>query len=297
MLDTKVQCSCLVIKKNLPGRENQIDERNSMNLYKKIQACDKPFIIAGPCVIEDAEIMDEIASFLVQETSKRDLLFIFKASFKKANRTSANSPTGPGLQKGLQILADLKAKYGFPIITDIHETTEAVRVAEVADILQIPSFLSRQTALIVAAAETGKIVNIKKGQFMAPEDILPAAEKARLAGNEQVMLTERGSSFGYHNLIVDFRGFEIMQNSGFPVIYDVTHSLQQPSSGKISGGTPQYVPMMARAAMATGKVNGFFIETHPNPEKGLSDAKTMFELKKIPQLLDQLIEINQVLKG
>lgn len=268
-----------------------------MDLFKKIQNCDKPFIIAGPCVIEDMETMHEIASFMQMETAKRDILYIFKASYKKANRTSASSPSGPGLEKGLQILQELKNQYGFPIITDIHESSEANKVAEVADILQIPSFLSRQTALIQAAANTGKIVNIKKGQFMSPEDLLPAAQKAILAGNEKILLTERGTSFGYHNLIVDFRGFEIMSSSGFPVIYDVTHSLQQPSVGKISGGTPQYVPMMARAAMATGRVNGFFIETHPEPERGLSDAKTMFALDKIPQLLDELLAINNVLKG
>jgi len=268
-----------------------------MDLFKNIIKCDKPFIIAGPCVIEDMNTMHEIARFMQIETAKRDMLYIFKASYKKANRTSVNSPVGPGLDKGLQILQELKNQYGFPIITDIHESAEAIKVAEIADILQIPSFLSRQTALIQAAAKTGKIVNIKKGQFMAPEDLLPAAQKAILAGNEKILFTERGTSFGYHNLIVDFRGFEVMSSSGFPVVYDVTHSLQQPSIGKTSGGTPQYVPMMARAAMATGKVKGFFIETHPEPERGLSDAKTMFALDKIPQLLDELLAINNIVKG
>ncbi|MFO7895550.1 MAG: 3-deoxy-8-phosphooctulonate synthase [Candidatus Cloacimonadales bacterium] len=267
-----------------------------MNLYEKIIAAKKPFLIAGPCVIEAPEIMQEIVETLQRATAQRDMLFIFKASYQKANRTSASSPSGPGLQKGLQILKQIKAKYQVPIITDIHECCEAQPVAEVADIIQIPSFLSRQTALIQAAAATGKIVNIKKGQFMAPEDIAAAAEKSAISGNEKILLTERGSSFGYHNLVVDFRGFAIMQQSGYPVVYDVTHSLQQPSQGKTSGGTPQYVPLMARAAAATGAVKGFFIETHPQPALGLSDAKTMFELQKIPQLLDELIEIFHLVK-
>jgi 2-dehydro-3-deoxyphosphooctonate aldolase (KDO 8-P synthase) len=268
-----------------------------MSLYKDIIAAEKPFLIAGPCVIESAEIMQQIVEFLLQETAKRDMLFIFKASYLKANRTSGKSPVGPGLHKGLQILSQIKSKYQVPIITDIHESGEAEAVAQVADILQIPSFLSRQTALIEAAAKTGKIVNIKKGQFMAPEDIAAAAEKSVMQGNDKILLTERGTSFGYHNLVVDFRGFAIMQQTGYPVIYDVTHSLQQPSRGKISGGTPQYVPLMARAAAATGAVKGFFIETHPRPAEGLSDAKTMFELKKIPQLLDELIQLFQVTKS
>ena len=267
-----------------------------MELYKLLRETDKPFLIAGPCVIEEEKIMQKIVETLIEETAKRDITFIFKASFRKANRTSGKSPTGPGLKEGLKILKKIKKKYNVPIITDVHEISEIALVAEVADILQIPSFLSRQTDLIMAAARTGKIVNIKKGQFMAPEDIAPAVNKLIMSGNEKVLVTERGTSFGYHNLVVDFRGFDIMNKIGFPVVYDVTHSLQQPSVGDVSGGTPQYVGMMARAAIATGKVDGLFIETHPNPEKGLSDAKTMLNLAEIPKLLDDVMKIYKIVK-
>lgn len=262
-----------------------------MELYKKLKNSDKFFLIAGPCVIEDEKMMMSITEKLIEMTQKRGIEFIFKSSFKKANRTSANSPTGPGLKEGLEILSKIKRKYNIPILTDIHDVNEVNEVASVVDILQIPAFLSRQTDLISAAAKTGKIINIKKGQFMAPEDMKNAAEKVLIEKNNKIFLTERGTSFGYHNLVVDFRSFAIMKQIGFPVIYDVTHSLQRPSQNNTSGGTPQYALMMAKAALATGEVNGLFIETHPNPAVALSDANSMLPIDELPDLLDACLKI------
>ena len=262
-----------------------------MKLYKELCSCDKFFLIAGPCVVEDEKMMMQIANELVEMTQKRGIHFVFKSSFKKANRTSIESSTGPGLIKGLEILSKIKKEFNVPILTDVHEISEVEKAAEVADILQIPAFLSRQSDLIFAAAKTGKIVNIKKGQFMAPEDMGNAVGKILAAENENVLLTERGTSFGYHNLVVDFRSFAIMKQLGYPVIYDVTHSLQRPSQNKTSGGTPQFAKMMAKAALATGKVDALFIETHPNPEKALSDASTMLPLDELPELLDTCLKI------
>lgn len=260
-------------------------------MYNRFKNSKNFFLLAGPCVIESEEVMFQIAHELVSVTSKLDIPFVFKASYKKANRTSLDSFTGLGIDKGLAILAKIKEEFNIPIVTDVHETHEIEKVAQVADIIQIPAFLSRQTDLLLQAGKSGKIVNIKKAQFMAGEDIVSAAEKVLASGNDQIMLTERGTSFGYHNLVVDFRNFAIMKETKLPVIYDVTHSLQQPSLGKISGGSPQYVPMMAKAALATGLVDGLFIETHPNPLKALSDAKSMFELSKIESLLTACLRI------
>ncbi|MCK5050993.1 MAG: 3-deoxy-8-phosphooctulonate synthase [Candidatus Cloacimonetes bacterium] len=262
-----------------------------MELYKELCSCDKFFLIAGPCVVEDENMMMQITAELVEMTQKRGIRFVFKSSFRKANRTSIESPTGPGLKKGLEILSKIRREFNVPILTDIHEISEVDKVAEVADILQIPAFLSRQSDLIYAAAKTGKIVNIKKGQFMAPEDMKNAAEKILTAENKNILLTERGTSFGYHNLVVDFRSFAIMKQLGYPVIYDVTHSLQRPSQNITSGGTPQYIELMAKAALATGKVDGLFIETHPNPEVALSDASSMLPLNELPKLLDACLKI------
>lgn len=263
------------------------------NLYQSITGGEHFFLLAGPCVIESLELAETVAEKLKQLTSERGIKLIFKASWKKANRTSLDSYTGLGLEKGLEILQHIKDVYDLPIVTDVHETTEMKKVAKVADIIQIPAFLSRQTDLLIAAGESGKIVNVKKGQFMAPEDMFEAANKVASTGNKQILLCERGSSFGYHNLVVDFRSFAIMKSSGYPVVYDVTHSLQQPSVGKISGGTPQYAEMMARAALATGKVDGLFIETHPDPPHALSDAGSMIKLEDMDKLLDNCLEINK----
>ncbi len=262
-----------------------------MKLYEELKSCEKFFLIAGPCVVENEKMMMQIAGELIEMTQKRGIQFIFKSSFKKANRTSIESPTGPGLIKGLEILSKIKKEFNVPILTDIHEINEIEEAAKVADILQIPAFLSRQSDLIFAAAKTGRIVNIKKGQFMAPEDMRNAAGKILVANNNNILLTERGTSFGYHNLVVDFRSFAIMKQLGYPVVYDVTHSLQRPSQNKTSGGTPQFAKMMAKAALATGKVDGLFIETHPNPAEALSDANSMLALTELPELLDSCLKI------
>lgn len=253
------------------------------------------FLISGPCVIEDEALTFRIAENLKEVTTKRNIPFVFKASFQKANRTSYGSFQGPGIYKGLEILSKIKSEFKIPILTDVHETTDIKLISEVCDIIQIPAFLSRQTPLIQSAAQSGKIVNIKKGQFMAPEDMLKAAQKVTASDNNKVLLTERGTTFGYHNLVVDFRSFPILHSFGFPVVYDVTHSLQKPSETDITGGSPEYVSMMAQAALATGKVNGLFIETHPNPKKALSDAASMVALDTIPSLLDKCILIKSAL--
>ncbi len=258
-----------------------------MDLFEMLVNDNKFFLIAGPCVIESEKMVLQVAEKLKKETFKRDIIFIFKSSYKKANRSSILSFSGVGLEEGLRILKKVKQDFDVPILTDVHETDEINSVAKVADVIQIPAFLSRQTDLIVAAAKTGKIVNIKKGQFLAPEDMRLIAEKVTSQNNEQILLTERGTSFGYHNLVVDFRSFAIMKKIGYPVVYDVTHSLQKPTSDKTTGGTPQYALMMAKASLATGYVDGLFIETHPNPKKALSDAATMLPLDEIPKFLDE----------
>lgn len=252
------------------------------------------FLIAGPCVIESEDLCMQVAETVAELAAKYDLPFIFKSSYKKANRTSAGSPTGPGLDDGLEILAKVKRTLCVPVLTDVHETSEIAAVAEVADVLQIPAFLSRQTDLIVRAAATGKWINIKKGQFMAPDDMTKAVAKAN---SDKVMLTERGSCFGYHNLVVDFRSFLIMKENKLPIVFDVTHSLQLPSGGAgVSSGQPQYVIPMARAATAIG-VDGLFVETHPKPIEAWSDAEAMLPLDQMPKLLEEVNRIRQSLLG
>jgi len=230
-------------------------------------------LIAGPCVIES----EEHANFLAREIQKIEPHFIFKASFDKANRSSANSYRGPGLKAGLRILKSIRDA-GFTVLTDIHEPAQAGLAAEAADILQIPAFLCRQTDLLIAAARTGRVVNIKKGQFVAPHDIRHAADKVAAAGNDRILLTERGSSFGYNNLVVDMRGLKIMRDSGWPVIFDATHSVQLPSgAGGASGGQPEFIEPLARAAVAVG-VDGIFVEVHDHPEQALSDGPNALRL-------------------
>ncbi|HNX38090.1 MAG TPA: 3-deoxy-8-phosphooctulonate synthase [Candidatus Cloacimonadota bacterium] len=267
-----------------------------MRFYESLLHTDPFFLIAGPCVIEDDEIMKRVAEQLCEISRRYDLITIFKASFKKANRTAETSYAGPGREKGLAKLAAIKAEFGLPLLTDVHEIVDVKPVAEVCDILQIPAFLSRQTELIHAAANSGRIVNIKKGQFMAPEDMITATEKVTATNNYQVLLTERGTSFGYHNLIVDFRSFAIMNETHFPVIYDVTHSLQRPSVNRSSGGNPEYAEMMATAAMATGMVRGLFLETHPNPMEALSDAASMLSLDKVEALIEKCVRVKNSLR-
>lgn len=253
------------------------------------------FLIAGPCVIESEVLCLEVAERVAEASAKRNIPFVFKSSYRKANRLSAGSYSGPGLQDGLAVLAKVKERLSLPILTDVHETSDIPPVAEVADIIQIPAFLCRQTDLVVAAAETGRWVNIKKGQFLAPEDMAKLADKAIATGNKKVMLTERGTSFGYRNLVVDFRALLIMAKSGLPVIYDATHSLQLPGGGgAVSTGQPEYIIPMARAAAAVG-INGLFVEVHPEPAKAKSDAGAMLPLDRIDQLLDDVLEVRKSL--
>jgi 2-dehydro-3-deoxyphosphooctonate aldolase (KDO 8-P synthase) len=244
-------------------------------------------LIAGPCVIES----EEHVHFLAAAIRKIAGPFIFKASFDKANRSSVASYRGPGLQEGVRILAGLRRE-GYPILTDIHEASQAETVAEAVDILQIPAFLCRQTDLLLAAGRTGRTVNIKKGQFVSPHEILNAAEKVASTGNDKVLLTERGSSFGYNNLVVDMRGLEIMRESGYPVIFDATHSVQIPGGlGHASGGEPKFIPTLARAAVAAG-VDGVFLEVHEAPERALSDGANALRLDLLGPLWEKLQAIH-----
>ena len=250
------------------------------------------FLIAGPCVIESAELCFEVAERLVTLTDKYNLPLVFKSSYKKANRLSKGSFSGPGIDEGLKILEQVKKKFDLPILTDVHETGECGPVAEVADILQIPAFLCRQTDLLLAATETGRWVNIKKGQFLAPEDMEKIAAKAE---SKKLILTERGTTFGYGNLIVDFTALIIMARFGYPVVFDVTHALQLPGGGgNVSSGRPQFVIPMAKAATAIG-INGLFVETHPDPTKALSDAQAMIPLDRMDQLLHEITAVRNAL--
>lgn len=244
--------------------------------------------IAGPCVIESQELLDTVASHLVGINSRQGVDIIFKASFDKANRTSLHSFRGPGIDKGLQMLADIKSRYGLRILTDIHESWQADPVSQVADIIQIPAFLCRQTDLLVSAAKTGRIINIKKAQFLSAADMRYPVEKAREAGAKEVWLTERGNIFGYGNLVVDFRNIPAMQEITDTVIMDCTHSVQRPGGGNgTTGGDRRFVPSMAMAAKAFG-ANGYFFEVHPNPDQGLSDAANMLELHKLEMLIQKI---------
>jgi len=246
-------------------------------------------LIAGPCVIESAEHVRCVAHGIREAVGD----FIFKASFDKANRSSGDSYRGPGLREGLRILASIKSE-GFPILTDIHEPAQAEAAAEVADILQIPALLCRQTDLLLAAGRTGRIINIKKGQFVAPHDIHRAAEKVASTGNRQVILTERGTSFGYNNLVVDMRGLKIMRDAGWPVVFDATHSVQLPgAAGTSSSGQPEFIEPLARAAVAAG-VDGVFVEVHDRPEEALSDGPNALRLSFLREFWKRLREIHDV---
>ncbi len=250
-------------------------------------------LIAGPCVIESHEHATEIAERTREVAARCSVPFVFKASFDKANRTSRTSFRGPGLKSGLQTLADIKAKFGCAILTDIHEPQQAKPVADVVDIVQIPAFLSRQTDLLVSAAQTGCAVNIKKGQFLAPLDLRHAVEKVTNEGNQRVLVTERGTSFGYNNLVVDMRSFPQLQSLGYPVIYDVTHSLQLPGAGDgVTSGQAQFIESMASAGVAAG-VNGIFLEVHEQPNEAKSDAANALALNRLEPLLRRLVAINE----
>lgn len=251
-------------------------------------------LMAGPCVVENEEMIMQTAESIVEAVADLPVQLIFKASYKKANRTSLKGFTSIGVDEALKILGKVRETFQIPVVTDIHKEGEATAAAEVADVLQIPAFLCRQTDLIVAAAKTGRAVNIKKGQFLAPEDMANAAEKAVAVGNQNVLLTERGTSFGYRNLVVDMRGLQIMANSGYPVVYDATHSVQIPGGeGGASGGQPEYILPLAQAALATGAVSALFMEVHPDPPNAFSDAKSQLALDIFPDTIRRLLDLYQ----
>jgi len=251
-------------------------------------------VISGPCVIEDYQSAFEIAAFLKTLTRKLGLNFIFKASFDKANRTSINAFRGPGLRDGLDILGRIKSELGIGILSDVHRISEVARAAEVLDVIQVPAFLCRQTDFIVTVAGTGRVVNIKKGQFLAPMDMKNVVSKVKSTGNRDILLTERGATFGYNNLVVDFRGIHMMQQTGCPVIFDATHSVQLPGgAGESSSGQREYAPVLAKAAVAAG-VDGVFMEVHPDPDKALCDGPNSLRLDSLEPLLKTLKDIRQV---
>ena len=269
----------------------------------KVKICDievggeNLILMAGPCVLEGLERSLKIGSITKKIADKLKIPYIFKASFDKANRSSIKSFRGPGLEEGLKILDKIKSELGVPIVTDIHETYQAEPVAKVADVLQIPAFLCRQTDLLMAAAKTGKVVNVKKGQFLSANEMKNVVVKLEESGTKNIMLTERGTSFGYNNLVVDMRGLAIMKSFGYPVIFDGTHSVQLPGgAGTSSGGQREFVPYLTRAAAAVG-IDGLFLEVHDNPSEGLSDGANMIPLDELEDLLKKVLEIYKVQKN
>ncbi len=258
---------------------------------------DRPlFLIAGPCVVESEQLQLDVAGQLKEITDRLKIPFIFKSSFDKANRTSLGSFRGPGMEEGLRVLAEVKRQIGVPVLTDVHEYTPMDEVASVVDVLQTPAFLVRQTDFITKVCSAGKPVNIKKGQFLSPWDMKPVVEKARSTGNTQIMVCERGASFGYNNLVSDMRSLAVMRDTGCPVVFDATHSVQLPGGqGGSSGGQREFVPVLARAAVAVG-VAGVFMETHPDPDKALSDGPNAWPLGKMDALLETLRELDALVK-
>ena len=272
--------------------------KNSINITDTITIGDNRrfALLAGPCAIESEEMTIEVATELKNICTRLDIPFIFKSSFDKANRTSVTSPRGVGIEKGLQILQRVKDELNIPIVTDVHESWQCTIVAEVADILQIPAFLCRQTDLLVAAAETGRAINVKKGQFLAPWDMRNVVDKLRSTGNERIMVCERGSSFGYNNLVVDMTGLVEMRQLGVPVVFDATHSVQKPGGqGNVTGGNREMVPYLMRAALAVG-VDAIFAEVHPDPDNAFSDAANQIRLSDIEKILRQAVEIDDIIK-
>nr|WP_294950304.1 3-deoxy-8-phosphooctulonate synthase [uncultured Mucilaginibacter sp.] len=258
-----------------------------MALYKNIT--ENPFFIVGPCVMENQELLYTVADKVAEIKAKYPVTMVFKSSFDKANRTSISAYRGPGIERGLEMLNKVKEKFGLEVTTDIHEPFQAAIASEVVDILQIPAFLCRQTDLLVAAAQTGKVVNVKKAQFLSGQDMFYPAQKVKEAGNDQIILTERGNSFGYNNLVVDFRNIYDMKEFGYPVCMDCTHSVQRPGgAGGKTGGDRKFVPNMAHAARAFG-ASGYFIESHPDPDHAMSDGPNMLYLKDLEELIKSLI--------
>lgn len=273
-----------------------IIESNNILNYLASSSSGNFFLLAGPCVIEGEDMAMEIAGRILEITAKLDIPFVFKGSYRKANRSRLDSFTGIGDMKALEILRKVRERFGIPVVTDIHQPEEASMAAPFVDILQIPAFLCRQTDLLLAAARTGKMVNIKKGQFLSPGAMKHAVEKIREAGNKSVSVTERGTTFGYQDLVVDYRGIPEMQQFGCPVIVDVTHSLQQPNqSAGVTGGRPDMIETIARAAIAVG-ADGIFIETHPDPSIAKSDGANMLKLDLLPSLLEHLTAIRETIK-
>lgn len=264
-------------------------------LWTSLTRSRRLFLIAGPCVIESRELCLSVAASLREACERLGIPFVFKASFDKANRSSAKSFRGPGLEAGLETLASVREKVGVPVLTDVHTEEQARTAAQAVDVLQIPAFLCRQTDLVQAAARTGRIINVKKGQFLAPEDMKHVVEKARAAGGNRLLLTERGTSFGYHNLVVDMRAISILRQFDVPVVFDATHSVQLPGgAGDRSAGQREFAPVLARAAVAAG-ADGVFIETHPEPDQALSDGPNMIPLAEVPPLLARLLRIQEAL--
>ncbi|HEY2460116.1 MAG TPA: 3-deoxy-8-phosphooctulonate synthase [Candidatus Acidoferrum sp.] len=254
------------------------------------------FLVAGPCVIESESHATKMAEQIAQIAANAHIPYIFKASYDKANRSSVSAFRGPGLKEGLRILAKIKSTLNLPILTDIHEPAQAAPAAEVADILQIPAFLARQTDLLLAAAKTNRIVNVKKPQFLSPQEMSNVTEKLASTGNKNIILTERGSSFGYQNLVVDVRSFPILKKFGYPVVFDVTHSVQLPGGqGHASGGQPEFIEPLARAGVAAG-VDGIFLETHDNPAAALSDGPNAIPLSQLPALLSRLKQLSELVR-
>ena len=268
-----------------------------VKVNKIIVGGNSPFVlIAGPCVIENEKITMHTAEEINKITSDLDIPFIFKASYKKANRTNINSFSGIHFEKALKILQKVKKEFSVPILTDVHNEQEIAEVAHVADVLQIPAFLCRQTELLVTAARTGKVINVKKGQFLAPQDMKHVIQKIESVKNKKILLTERGTTFGYHNLVVDMRALEIMKELGYPVIMDATHAVQLPSNSNISGGESRFIPTLARAAAAVG-IDGLFLEVHPDPSLALSDAASQLPLKSLKKLLLMIKQIDDLVKN
>ncbi len=267
-----------------------------MDLYKRLKdKIDNFFLIAGPCVIENKEMPFEIAEKLIGITNKYNIPFVFKASYRKANRSSIDSFSGIGDIEGLEVLKKVKEKYNIPVITDIHSKEEAALAADYVDILQIPAFLCRQTDILLAAADTKKIVNVKKGQFLSADSMKYVVEKIKREGNSQIMLTDRGTMFGYQDLVVDFRSIPTMQENNVPVIMDITHSLQQPNQASgVTGGQPKMIETIAKAAIAVG-ADGLFMETHPNPKEAKSDGANMLSLNLVSDLMEKLVKIKKAI--
>lgn len=280
---------CLLLNIYLCGMEQFLKD-----LFKGQQYDEKNFfLIAGPCVVENEALLMEVADKVSASCKKLDIPYIFKSSYRKANRTSGSSFTGIGDEAALQLLQTISKKYSLPVVTDIHSEPEAAMAAKYVDVLQIPAFLCRQTELLIAAAKTGKIVNVKKGQFVSGEAMKFAVDKINKAGNKKVMLTERGTTFGYQDLVVDYRNIPIMKSHGVPVVMDVTHALQQPNQAAgVTGGNPQMIGTIAKAAVAAG-ADGIFIETHPHPSQALSDGANMLQLDLLENLLEQLLKLRK----